>query len=121
MAPGGFHWNGKFISQRMAFRNLLNRPSSARRLHGDFLGQLSYIIYKCQEGRDLPEAEGVVGLKSFCNFCSALGAEALENSLLVFLLWIYARLLEWHQLALVQLHWYFQQLDFPVLHREQQM
>lgn len=105
----------------MAFRNLLNRPSSTLRFQWDCLEQLSFIIYKCQEGRDFPEAEGVVGIKSFCNCCSALGDEGLETSLPVFLLWIYTRPVEWHKLALVQLHWSFQQLDFPLLHREQKM
>lgn len=63
----------------MAFRNLRNRPSSALRFQWDCLEQLSFVIDKCQEGRDFPEGEGVVGIKSFCNCCSALGAKVLEN------------------------------------------
>jgi len=105
----------------MAFRNLPNRPSSALRFQWDCFEQLSFIIHQCQEGRDFPEAEGVVGIKSCCNCCWALGAEVRGTSLLVLLLWTYTRLLEWHRLALVQPHWSFQQLHFPVLCREQKM
>lgn len=76
---------------------------------------------KCQEGRGFPEAEGVVGIKSSCDCGSGLGAEVLETSLPVFLLRMYTRPQEWHKLALAQLHWSFQQLDFPMLHREQKM
>lgn len=92
----------------MAFRNLLNRPSSALRFQWDSLEQLSFIIYKCQKDRGFPEAEGVVGIKSICNCCSGLGAEALETFLPLFLLWICTVPLEWHKFAHPSSNWIFQ-------------
>lgn len=92
----------------MAFRNLLNRPRSALRFQWDSFEQLSFVIYKCQKDRGFPEAEGVVGIKSICNCCSGLGAEALATSLPLFLLWIYTVPLEWHRFAHPSSSWIFQ-------------
>lgn len=92
----------------MALRNLLNRTSSALRFQWDSLEQLNFIIKKCQKDRGFPEAEGVVGIKSICNCCSGLGAEALEISLSLFLLWIYTVPLDWHKFAHLYSSWIFQ-------------
>lgn len=92
----------------MAFRNLLNRPSSALRFQWDSLEQLSFIICKCQKDRGFPEVRGVVGIKFICNCCSGLGSEALETFLPLFLLWICAMPLEWHKFAHPSSSWIFQ-------------